>query len=142
MNTSEFSNQFPPLHSKLFKTKEEALTYAHNHARQHRYGLTTRRSGEQGRKIKLCCDRGSYQDRRKPTYVDPELRKRRRTTRQTGCPYQVKIRYLKWESMWKVSEGLAALHLEALATRFHNHDPLSMRMLQYTKCRYAIRKRV
>ena len=29
------------------------------------------------------------------------------------------------ESLWKVSEGLAALHLglEALATRFHNHDP-------------------
>ena len=29
------------------------------------------------------------------------------------------------ESMWKVSEGLATLHLglEALATRFHNHDP-------------------
>ena len=25
--------------------------------------------------------------------------------------------------MWKVSEGLAALHLEALATIFHNHDP-------------------
>ena len=41
------------------------------------------------------------------------------------CPYQVKIRYLKMESMWKVSEGLAALHLglEAQATRYHNHDP-------------------
>ena len=40
-------------------------------------------------------------------------------------PYQVKIRYLKMQSMWKVSEGLAALHLglQALETRFHNHDP-------------------
>ena len=45
MNAFEFSNQFPPLHSKIFKTKEEALAYAPNHARQHRYGLTTRRSG-------------------------------------------------------------------------------------------------
>ena len=37
------------------------------------------------------------------------------------CSYQVKIRYLKMESMWKISEGLAALHfgLDALATRFH-----------------------
>ena len=129
MNTSEFSNQFPLLYSKLFKTMEEALTYAHNHARQHQYGLTTRRSGEQGRKIKLCCDRSSYQDPRKPIYVDLELCKRRRTTRQTGCPYQVKIRYLKWERMWKVSKGLAALHLEVLVTRFNNYDPLSMRML-------------
>ena len=36
----------------------------------------------------------------------------------------MKIRYLKMESMWTVSEGLAALHpgSEALATRFHNHD--------------------
>ena len=41
------------------------------------------------------------------------------------CPYQVMIRYLKMESMWKASEGLAALHLdlEALATRFNNPDP-------------------
>ena len=54
--------------------------------------------------LPLTCDRGSYQDRRKPTYVDPELRKGRRT-RQTECPYQVKIRYLKRKSMWKVSEG-------------------------------------
>ena len=88
-NTSEFSNQFPPLRSKLFKTKEEALAYAHNHARQHRYGLTTRRSGEQGRKITLCCDRGSYQDTKKSKYVSPELRKRGKTTRQTECPYQL-----------------------------------------------------
>jgi hypothetical protein len=123
-NTSEFSNQFPPLRSKLFKTKEEALAYAHNHARQHRYGLTTRRSGEQGRKITLCCDRGSYQDGKKSKYVSPELRKRGRTTRQTECPYQVKIRYLKRESIWKVSESLAALHLGLEATRSsHNHDP-------------------
>ena len=25
--------------------------------------------------------------------------------------------------MWKVSEGLAAVHLETRATRFHNHEP-------------------
>ena len=77
----------------------------------------------QGKKIKLCCDRGSYQDSRKPSYVDLELRKRRRKTKQMECPYQVKIRYLKRESMWKVSEGLIALHSETLATRFHNHEP-------------------
>ena len=37
----------------------------------------------------------------------------------------MKIRYLKRESIWKVSESLAALHLglEALATIFNNHDP-------------------
>ena len=61
---------------------------------------------------------------KKSKYVSPELRKRGRTTRQTECPYQVKIRYLKRESMWKVSEGLAALHLGLEATRSsHNHDP-------------------
>ena len=47
MNAFEFSNQFSPLHSKLFKTREEALAYAHNHARQHRYGLTARRRSEE-----------------------------------------------------------------------------------------------
>ena len=36
---------------------------------------------------------------KKSKYVSPELRKRGRTTRQTECPYQVKIRYLKRESM-------------------------------------------
>ena len=119
MNASGFSNQFPPLHSRLFKTKEEAFAYARNRARQHRYGLTIRRSGEQGRKIRLCCDRGSHQNRWKPTFVHPELRKRRRT-RQTDCSYQVNIRYLKRESMWKVSERLARSALDSDATRFHN----------------------
>ena len=85
MNTFDFSSQFPPLHSRLFKTKEEAIAYARNHARQHRYGLTIRRSDKQRRKIRLCCDRGSYQNRGKPTFVHPELRKRKRT-RQMECP--------------------------------------------------------
>ena len=77
--------------------------------------------GDQVRKIKLCCDRGSCQDSKKPSYVDAELRKRRKT-RQMECPYQVKILCLSRESMLKVSEGLTALHSETLVTRFHNHD--------------------
>ena len=67
----------------------------------------------------LCCDRGSYQDGRKRKYVNSELRKRGRTTRQTDCPYQVKVGYLKRKSMWKVSEGLEGLAVKSV----HNHDP-------------------
>lgn len=84
MNTSDFANQFPSLQSKLFKTKEEALAYAQNYARQHRYGLTARRSGDQGRKLFRDC--GSYQDRMKPSHVDPGLRNQGRTERQTEMP--------------------------------------------------------
>ena len=38
-------------------------------------------------------------------------------------PFPNKDKILKREGMWKVGEGLAALHVKALATRFHNHDP-------------------
>ena len=38
-------------------------------------------------------------------------------------PFPEEDKILKRDSMWKVSEGLAALHVKALAIRFLNHDP-------------------
>ena len=120
-NSSSDSDQFAPLHTRLLKSKEEALAYASNHARSNRFGLSTKRSAEAGRSIDLCCDRGSYHGRReKPKpYVAGELRKRKREVKQTDCPYEVHVRYQKRQDMWKASEGTKG-HPEA---SFHNHKP-------------------
>ena len=86
--------QFALLHTQLFKSKEEALAYAYNHARSNQFGLTTKRSAKAGRSIDLCCDRGSYHGRsEKPKpYIAEVLRKREREVKQTDCPYEVHVR--------------------------------------------------
>ncbi|KAJ3672279.1 hypothetical protein LUZ60_007000 [Juncus effusus] len=87
MNTLSNSNDISQLLSQKFESMDELLNFTRDFFKSRGYLLSIR-SSRCDRYVIVGCNRGGrYRDTRQ---VPPELRKRKRTSRLTGCPFEIR----------------------------------------------------
>jgi hypothetical protein len=114
------TDKMVPPPEATYATFEALLHYANRHAFAHGYAMVIGRSKRKNKngfkKVLLACDRaGSSVKKGSAIAMDPTLRKRKTTSRKTGCNFGIYAIEgpMEWKLQWRPDPGTCS----------HNHGP-------------------